>query len=112
MFGKKITLDAGISCKSSLKMIFFSNSKIRYRSNATKDWKMLELNNDLYEAKIQNLSPGETYDVMVLSQNDNGDGMFSKTVRVTTKSKPQIGFQTNLSNIVKCFINRYMGQSL
>lgn len=49
---------------------------------------MIEMNSELYEAKIQNLSPGETYDVMVLSQNDNGDGMFSKTVRVTTKSEP------------------------
>ena len=47
---------------------------------------MIELNNDMYEAKIQDLAPGETYDVKVLSENEVGDGMFSKTVRITTRS--------------------------
>lgn len=47
---------------------------------------MIELSSNLYEAKIPDLSPGNTYDVMVLSQNEDGDGIFSKTVRITTKS--------------------------
>lgn len=48
---------------------------------------MTELNNSVHEVKIDDLISGETYDVMVLSQNDVGDGIFSKTIRVTTKSK-------------------------
>lgn len=50
---------------------------------------MIELNNNIYEARIADLNPGQTYDVMVLSQNADGDGMFSKTLKITTKSKPK-----------------------
>lgn len=59
----------------------------RYRSYKSQNWKMTELNNSIHEVKIGDLISGETYDVMVLSQNDVGDGIFSKTMRVTTKSK-------------------------
>ena len=42
------------------------------------------------EATIPNLTPGQEYEFMVLSQDKHGDGMFSKTIRVLTQTKQGI----------------------
>lgn len=60
---------------------------LRYRPENTKDWKTIQINSEeMYETEITELSPGESYDVMVLSEDEHGDGMFSKTIKITTKS--------------------------
>lgn len=38
-------------------------------------------------ATVKNLQPGNEYEFMVLSQDQYGEGMFSKSFRYFTKSK-------------------------
>ncbi|XP_071454902.1 protein borderless isoform X3 [Hetaerina americana] len=57
-----------------------------YRREDSSEWKTLKiLSVGTREAVVPNLNPGTTYDIMVLSQDVHGDGMFSKAIRVRTK---------------------------
>lgn len=58
-----------------------------YRAVDLPEWRTLKIRSrDTSEAVITNLSPGREYELMVLSQDQHGDGMFSKTIKVVTKS--------------------------
>lgn len=62
--------------------------KFRYRSTDTSEWKTVKIpSKKITEATIPNLVPGREYEFMVLSQDKNGDGMFSKAIRVLTQAK-------------------------
>ena len=59
---------------------------IWYRPTDSMEWKTMKVvSRKITEATINNLSPGKEYEIMVLSQDKNGDGMFSKTVKVFTE---------------------------
>ncbi|XP_044008144.1 protein borderless isoform X2 [Aphidius gifuensis] len=59
-----------------------------YRPTDTSEWKTIKIpSKKITEATIPNLIPGQEYEFMVLSQDKNGDGMFSKSLRVLTQSK-------------------------
>ncbi|XP_017302427.1 protein borderless-like [Diaphorina citri] len=58
-----------------------------YRAVDLPEWRTLKIRSrDTSEAIITNLSPGREYELMVLSQDQHGDGMFSKSIKVVTKS--------------------------
>ncbi|KAL1462993.1 hypothetical protein WDU94_014786 [Cyamophila willieti] len=58
-----------------------------YRAVDLPEWRTLKIRaRDSSEAVITNLSPGREYELMVLSQDQHGDGMFSKAIKVVTKS--------------------------
>lgn len=57
-----------------------------YRLSDATEWRthrMVETHPN--QAKITNLQPGREYEFMVLSQDEFGDGMFSKAFRYFTK---------------------------
>jgi len=58
----------------------------RYRPTDTSEWRTMKiLSRKITEATVNNLYPGREYEFMVLSQDKNGDGMFSKALRVFTQ---------------------------
>ncbi|XP_071454905.1 protein borderless isoform X5 [Hetaerina americana] len=62
-----------------------------YRREDSSEWKTLKiLSVGTREAVVPNLNPGTTYDIMVLSQDVHGDGMFSKAIRVRTKGFSEV----------------------
>jgi Fibronectin type III domain. len=69
----------------NLTLVLFS--LLRYRAVDLPEWRTLKIRSrDTSEAIITNLSPGREYELMVLSQDQHGDGMFSKSIKVVTKS--------------------------
>jgi len=63
-------------------------SGFRYRATDTPEWRTTKITNlGTNQKTVSNLSPGRTYEFMVLSQDRHGDGMFSKAIRVSTKGK-------------------------
>lgn len=65
----------------------------RYRVENALEWKITQIDSDeIFETEIANLNPGQSYEVMVLSQDERGEGMFSRTIKVTTKSNDNIFF--------------------
>ncbi|KAH0950984.1 hypothetical protein HN011_005222 [Eciton burchellii] len=57
-----------------------------YRPTDTSEWRTMKiLSRKITEATVNNLYPGREYEFMVLSQDKNGDGMFSKALRVFTQ---------------------------
>ncbi|XP_015601580.1 protein borderless isoform X2 [Cephus cinctus] len=57
-----------------------------YRPTDTSEWRTMKiLSRKITEATINNLTPGREYEFMILSQDKNGDGMFSKSLRIFTK---------------------------
>lgn len=62
-----------------------------YRLSDAPEWRTLRvLDKTVMEATVQHLLPGREYELMVLSQDKYGDGMFSKQLRYETKGKYQI----------------------
>ncbi|XP_076655189.1 borderless isoform X2 [Halictus rubicundus] len=58
-----------------------------YRAADTAEWKTMKpVSKKITEATVNNLTPGQEYEVMVLSHDHLGEGMFSKTLRVVTQS--------------------------
>ncbi|XP_023287560.1 protein borderless isoform X2 [Orussus abietinus] len=58
---------------------------IWYRPTGTSEWRTMKLpSRKITEATVNNLNPGREYEFMVLSQDNHGDGMFSKAVKVFT----------------------------
>lgn len=62
---------------------------IWYRPTNTAEWRTLKAftRNNIQMATVKNLIPGNEYEFMVLSQDQYGEGMFSKSFRYFTKSK-------------------------
>lgn len=59
-----------------------------YRLAEFSDWKSLPVSlRDVREITIDALLPGREYEIMVLSQDIHGDGMFSKAIKVKTQGK-------------------------
>lgn len=57
-----------------------------YRLTDAPEWRTLRvLDKTVMEATVQHLLPGREYELMVLSQDKYGDGMFSKQLRYETK---------------------------
>ncbi|XP_017760125.1 PREDICTED: protein borderless isoform X1 [Eufriesea mexicana] len=57
-----------------------------YRPTDTTEWRTMKiLSRKITEATVNNLNPGREYEFMVLSQDEHGDGMFSKTLRIFTQ---------------------------
>nr|XP_014275507.1 protein borderless isoform X2 [Halyomorpha halys] len=50
------------------------------------EWRTVKVSGD--RATITSLDPGREYEFMVLVQDHNGDGMFSKPIKLKTKGKP------------------------
>ncbi|XP_063223267.1 protein borderless [Bacillus rossius redtenbacheri] len=60
---------------------------IWYRPADTPEWRTMKiLTRGATQATIGNLDPGRLYELMVLSQDQHGDGMFSKAVQIRTAS--------------------------
>lgn len=60
----------------------------RYRQSDTPEWRTLRVSDtDSTEALVSGLKAGREYEFMVLSQDEHGDGMFSKAIRVKTAGK-------------------------
>ncbi|XP_054260540.1 protein borderless-like [Macrosteles quadrilineatus] len=60
---------------------------IWYRPSDVPEWRTMRLQSrGSTEATISNLLPGREYELMVLSQDTQGDGMFSKAFRARTKA--------------------------
>lgn len=58
----------------------------RYRSTDVPEWRTLRIQSKgTTEATVPDLSPAREYELMVLSQDQHGDGMFSKSFKVRTK---------------------------
>uniref|UniRef100_A0A0K8WJZ6 Protein turtle n=1 Tax=Bactrocera latifrons TaxID=174628 RepID=A0A0K8WJZ6_BACLA len=69
-----------------------------YRLTESPEWRTMRiLQKNIMEATIQNLQPGHEYEIMVLSQDKYGDGMFSKTLRFSTQ---QSSTATNEANML------------
>ncbi|XP_022905461.2 protein borderless [Onthophagus taurus] len=69
--------------KKASSMIEYS---VWYKPVDTVDWKTIKISSKTaLEATISNLQPGREYEFMVLSKDDEGEGLFSKTLRVWTK---------------------------
>nr|XP_018895915.1 PREDICTED: protein borderless isoform X1 [Bemisia tabaci] len=67
-----------------------------YRATDTPEWRTMKiLSRGAAEATIPNLSPGREYELMILSQDQHGDGMFSKAIRVRTKGTGEIQHEKN-----------------
>ncbi|XP_068085306.1 protein borderless isoform X2 [Anabrus simplex] len=63
---------------------------VLYRLQGSSEWQSLRLvNSGITEATITGLNPGRTYELMVLSQDQHGDGMISKSILVQTKGVPE-----------------------
>ena len=79
----------------------------RYRPTDTTEWRTVKIaSRRLTEATVSNLTPGQEYEFMVLSQDRHGDGMFSKAVRIfTDASKLDYTF---VIIIIYCITNYYM----
>lgn len=59
-----------------------------YRLAEFSDWKSLPaISRDVREITIDKLLPGREYEIMVLSQDVHGDGMFSKSIKVKTQGR-------------------------
>ncbi|XP_017772996.1 PREDICTED: protein borderless isoform X2 [Nicrophorus vespilloides] len=59
---------------------------IWYRPVETPEWKTIKVSGKkALETTISNLNSGREYEFMVLSKDQHGDGLFSKTIRVWTK---------------------------
>lgn len=57
-----------------------------YRPTDVPEWRTLRIQSKgTTEATVPDLSPGREYELMVLSQDQHGDGMFSKALKVRTK---------------------------
>jgi len=66
-------------------------SVCRYRPTDTSEWRTMKiLSRKITEATVNNLYPGREYEFMVLSQDKNGDGMFSKALRIFTQPSRSI----------------------
>ncbi|CAH0560339.1 unnamed protein product [Brassicogethes aeneus] len=85
-----------------------------YKSVDQTEWKTYPVPSiRTLEATIINLHPDTEYEFMVLCKDDNGDGLFSKSLRVWTKSEdgdkepfktsymPPIGFPRNVTVVTK-----------
>lgn len=59
------------------------------------------------EAFINNLSPGKEYEFMVLSQDNHGDGMFSKALRIFTKPSEYTGNLKFRNQFLYSFYKRF-----
>lgn len=58
----------------------------RYRMTDVPEWRTMRIQSrGSTEATISNLMPGREYELMVLSQDSQGDGMFSKAFRARTQ---------------------------
>ncbi|KAK3928663.1 Protein borderless [Frankliniella fusca] len=56
-----------------------------YRQSDTPEWRTLRVGDtESTEAMVSGLKAGREYEFMVLSQDEHGDGMFSKAIRVKT----------------------------
>ncbi|KAL1506833.1 hypothetical protein ABEB36_006123 [Hypothenemus hampei] len=61
-----------------------------YRKIETTGWTTYQVpTSRSLEATITNLEPGTEYEFMVLCKDDNGDGPFSKSVRIWTKTEAE-----------------------
>lgn len=59
---------------------------IWYREIDTPEWRTIKVNSkESTEGVISNLSPSKEYEVMILAQDQHGDGMFSKAVQIRTE---------------------------
>ncbi|KAL1121956.1 hypothetical protein AAG570_003364, partial [Ranatra chinensis] len=58
---------------------------IWFRAVDSVEWRAVRVSGP--QASISSLQPGRQYDFMVVSQDQNGDGMFTKPIRVRTKGK-------------------------
>ncbi|GJQ65536.1 hypothetical protein Trydic_g7637 [Trypoxylus dichotomus] len=57
-----------------------------YKPVEVGEWKTMKISSKKsLEATISNLNPGREYEFMILSKDDQGDGLFSKSIRVWTK---------------------------
>lgn len=57
-----------------------------YRPVGTEEWRTIRIENrKKLEATVYDLNPGRNYEFMVLSKDHHGDGMFSKTIKISTK---------------------------
>lgn len=66
--------------KSYLRFVY------RYRSLETPEWRTIRIKGrGTTETIIGNLNPGREYELMVLSEDQKGDGMFSKALKARTK---------------------------
>ncbi|KAG8287966.1 hypothetical protein J6590_025304 [Homalodisca vitripennis] len=62
---------------------------IWYRPTDMSEWRTMRIQSrGSSEATVGNLLPGREYELMVLSQDSQGDGMFSKALRARTKTPP------------------------
>ncbi|XP_026479512.1 protein borderless-like [Ctenocephalides felis] len=60
--------------------------KVWYRAVDVSEWRTMRVSNSLdTEANITNLMPSQEYEIMIMSEDANGDGMFSKAIKVYTK---------------------------
>lgn len=67
-----------------------------YRLAEFSDWKSLPaLSRDIKEITIDKLLPGREYEIMVLSQDIHGDGMFSKSIKVKTQGQTELDSPTH-----------------
>lgn len=57
----------------------------RFRKLNVPEWRTTRIAKHANQVTINNLTPGQEYELMVLSQDQRGDGMFSKALRFKTK---------------------------
>ncbi|KAF6208589.1 hypothetical protein GE061_017047 [Apolygus lucorum] len=67
-------------------MINSAQSSVWVRAVPSQEWRMTKVTGS--KATIPNLKPGREYEFMVLSQDHDGAGMFSKPYRIYTKGVP------------------------
>lgn len=62
--------------------------KVWYRAIDVSEWRTMRVSSSFEtEANITNLLPAQEYEIMIMSEDANGDGMFSKAIKVYTKRK-------------------------
>lgn len=87
-----------------------SDFSVWYKTPESTEWKTMKVaNKRKLEATVGNLNPGREYEFVVFSQDKNGNGLFSKAVRVWTKGIdgeadrlrgrlfPPVGFPRNVT---------------
>ena len=69
-------------------VVYYETIICRFRAVDTPEWRTTKIMHlGANNKTVSNLSPGRTYEFMVLSQDRHGDGMFSKAIRITTRGK-------------------------
>ncbi|XP_059471403.1 protein borderless isoform X2 [Neocloeon triangulifer] len=64
-----------------------------FRLVSTDEWRTMKVENNVFQATVENLIPGSLYELMVSSRDPHGEGLMSKTVRIHTKGEKPDSFE-------------------